>query len=73
MQIALGFYEWHLDAAERKAPYCITVVDQPVFAFAAPGSDRELASIGRQSAKPGTRGRRNARQAHRGAPPIFGS
>jgi putative SOS response-associated peptidase YedK len=35
LQIASGFYEWHLDAAERKAPYYITLVDQPVFAFAA--------------------------------------
>jgi len=34
LQVALGFYEWHLNAEGRKAPYYITVVDQAVFAFA---------------------------------------
>jgi putative SOS response-associated peptidase YedK len=34
LQVASGFYEWHLNAEGRKAPFYITVVDQPVFAFA---------------------------------------
>ncbi len=34
LQIASGFYEWHVNAEGRKAPFYITVVDQPVFAFA---------------------------------------
>jgi putative SOS response-associated peptidase YedK len=34
LQLASGFYEWHTDAGGRKAPYHITVVDQPLFAFA---------------------------------------
>jgi putative SOS response-associated peptidase YedK len=34
LQIATGFYEWHIDAACRKAPYYIHLKDQPVFAFA---------------------------------------
>ena len=34
LQVAAGFYEWHMNAEGRKAPYYITVVDQPVFAFA---------------------------------------
>jgi putative SOS response-associated peptidase YedK len=34
LQIASGFYEWHMNAEGRKAPFYITVVDQPVFAFA---------------------------------------
>jgi putative SOS response-associated peptidase YedK len=34
LQVATGFYEWHLNAEGRKAPFYITVVDQPVFAFA---------------------------------------
>lgn len=34
MQVAAGFYEWHTNAEGRKAPFYITVVDQPVFAFA---------------------------------------
>jgi hypothetical protein len=34
LQGATGFYEWHLNAEGRKAPFYITVVDQPVFAFA---------------------------------------
>jgi len=34
LQIAQGFYEWHLNAEGRKAPFYITVIDQPVFAFA---------------------------------------
>jgi putative SOS response-associated peptidase YedK len=34
LQVATGFYEWHIDAACRKAPYYIHLKDQPVFAFA---------------------------------------
>jgi len=34
LQVASGFYEWHMNAEGRKAPFYITVVDQPVFAFA---------------------------------------
>lgn len=34
LQVASGFYEWHLDERERKAPYYIHLNDQPVFAFA---------------------------------------
>jgi putative SOS response-associated peptidase YedK len=34
LQVAAGFFEWHLDDQGRKAPFYITVVDQPVFAFA---------------------------------------
>jgi putative SOS response-associated peptidase YedK len=34
LQIASGFYEWHLDDQGRKAPYFIHLNDQPVFAFA---------------------------------------
>jgi putative SOS response-associated peptidase YedK len=35
IQPASGFYEWHLDAEGRKTPYLITLVDQPLFGFAA--------------------------------------
>jgi putative SOS response-associated peptidase YedK len=35
LQLASGFYEWHLDEYGRKAPYLITVADQELFAFAA--------------------------------------
>jgi putative SOS response-associated peptidase YedK len=35
LQIACGFYEWHEDAAGRKAPYYIHLNDQPIFGFAA--------------------------------------
>jgi putative SOS response-associated peptidase YedK len=35
LQIANGFFEWHLDEAGRKIPYYIQVTDQPLFAFAA--------------------------------------
>jgi len=35
LQPASGFYEWHLDAYGRKAPYLITLADQDLFAFAA--------------------------------------
>jgi len=35
LQLASGFYEWHMDARGRKAPYLITVADQESFAFAA--------------------------------------
>lgn len=34
LQIASGFYEWHLDAAGRKTPYFIHLADQQTFAFA---------------------------------------
>jgi putative SOS response-associated peptidase YedK len=34
LQIAMGFYEWHLDAAGRKAPYYIHLRNQPIIAFA---------------------------------------
>jgi putative SOS response-associated peptidase YedK len=35
IQPASGFYEWHLDAHGRKTPYLITLIDQPLFGFAA--------------------------------------
>jgi len=35
LQLASGFYEWHLDHYGRKAPYLITVADQELFGFAA--------------------------------------
>ena len=34
LQLASGFFEWHMNAEGRKAPFYITVIDQPVFAFA---------------------------------------
>jgi putative SOS response-associated peptidase YedK len=34
IQLASGFYEWHLDAYGRKRPYFITVADQELFGFA---------------------------------------
>jgi putative SOS response-associated peptidase YedK len=34
LQIATGFFEWHLDEAGRKAPYFIHLNDQPIFGFA---------------------------------------
>jgi putative SOS response-associated peptidase YedK len=34
LQIASGFYEWHLDAQGRKAPYFVHLADQDLFAFA---------------------------------------
>jgi putative SOS response-associated peptidase YedK len=34
IQPASGFYEWHLDAQGRKAPYLITLADQELFGFA---------------------------------------
>jgi len=34
IQPASGFYEWHVDAQGRKAPYLITLADQEVFGFA---------------------------------------
>ena len=33
LQVAAGFYEWHLNGEGRKAPYLIRVADQDVFAF----------------------------------------
>jgi len=35
LQLASGFYEWHLDRQGRKHPYLITVADQELFGFAA--------------------------------------
>jgi putative SOS response-associated peptidase YedK len=35
LQLASGFYEWHVDARGRKAPWLITLADQDLFAFAA--------------------------------------
>jgi putative SOS response-associated peptidase YedK len=35
LQLASGFYEWHLDAYGRKSPYLISVADQELFGFAA--------------------------------------
>ena len=34
LQLASGFYEWHLDRYGRKAPYLIRLADQELFAFA---------------------------------------
>jgi len=34
LQIASGFFEWHLDGQGRKAPYYIHLADQNIFAFA---------------------------------------
>lgn len=34
LQLASGFYEWHLDRYGRKAPYLISLADQELFAFA---------------------------------------
>jgi putative SOS response-associated peptidase YedK len=45
IQLASGFYEWHLDAGGRKAPYLITVADQQLFGFAALW-DRSIAADG---------------------------
>jgi putative SOS response-associated peptidase YedK len=35
LQLASGFYEWHVDERGRKAPWLITLADQDLFAFAA--------------------------------------
>ncbi|HUN25292.1 MAG TPA: SOS response-associated peptidase [Steroidobacteraceae bacterium] len=35
IQLASGFYEWHLDAQGSKIPYFIHLVDQELFGFAA--------------------------------------
>jgi putative SOS response-associated peptidase YedK len=35
LQLASGFYEWHLDQYGRKSPYLISLADQELFAFAA--------------------------------------
>jgi putative SOS response-associated peptidase YedK len=35
LQLASAFYEWHVDAQGRKAPYLISVADQELFGFAA--------------------------------------
>ena len=35
LQVASGFYEWHVDADGRKFPYYIHLADQECFAFAA--------------------------------------
>jgi putative SOS response-associated peptidase YedK len=34
IQLASGFYEWHVDQYGRKAPYLITIADQELFGFA---------------------------------------
>jgi putative SOS response-associated peptidase YedK len=34
LQLATGFYEWHIDDTGRKAPFYIHLNDQPVFALA---------------------------------------
>jgi putative SOS response-associated peptidase YedK len=34
IQVAAGFYEWHLDANGRKSPYLIHLADQEAFGFA---------------------------------------
>jgi putative SOS response-associated peptidase YedK len=34
IQLASGFYEWHLDELGRKVPYLITLADQELFGFA---------------------------------------
>jgi len=34
LQLAAGFYEWHVDETGRKAPHLIQLNDQDVFAFA---------------------------------------
>jgi len=45
IQLASGFYEWHLEAGGRKAPYLISVADQELFGFAALW-DRSIAADG---------------------------
>lgn len=35
LQLASGFYEWHVDGRGRKAPFLITLADQELFGFAA--------------------------------------
>jgi putative SOS response-associated peptidase YedK len=34
LQLASGFYEWHVNQHGRKAPYLIKLADQDLFAFA---------------------------------------
>jgi putative SOS response-associated peptidase YedK len=34
LQLASGFYEWHVDRNGRKAPFLVTLVDQELFGFA---------------------------------------
>lgn len=34
LQLASGFYEWHVDESGRKAPFLITLADQELFGFA---------------------------------------
>ncbi len=34
IQLAAGFYEWHLEASGRKQPYFISLTEEPVFGFA---------------------------------------
>ena len=45
LQLASGFYEWHLDKYGRKVPYLITVADQELFGFAGLW-DRSLKEVG---------------------------
>lgn len=40
LQVASGFYEWHLDNEGRKVPFYIHLADQPIFAFAGLWIDR---------------------------------
>jgi putative SOS response-associated peptidase YedK len=35
LQLASGFYEWHVDATGRKAPFLVSLADQELFGFAA--------------------------------------
>ena len=34
VQLAAGFYEWHLEASGRKQPFFIHLIDEPIFGFA---------------------------------------
>lgn len=45
IQLAAGFYEWHIEGSGRKQPYFIHLTDAPVFGFAALW-DRSVASDG---------------------------
>lgn len=45
IQVAAGFYEWHLSADGRKQPYFIYIADRAVFGFAALW-DRSIAADG---------------------------
>lgn len=45
IQLASGFYEWHLEASGHKQPYFIHLTDEPVFGFASVW-DRSTAADG---------------------------